>query len=186
MTMAASDDDPLLRLLDEERAALLAIVDRVPSARRTERPAPGRWSVVEILEHISRVDQGVVRLIVVSAAKPLTATREELAQARFTPKRANAVRERTTRVQAPERVHPTRGLSMDSALDQLATSRASLKAAYVTANPTVLDGAVHPHPFLGPITLRGWVEFVAHHEARHAQQIAEIADATDPHEPAPI
>jgi DinB family protein len=179
MTIVASDDDPVLRLLDAERAALLAIVDRVPSARRTERPAPGRWSVAEILEHISRVDRSVVKMIAVGAAKPLTATPADLARAQFTPKRANAVRERATRVQAPEPVHPIGGQSIESALEQLASARGSLKAAYLAASPTVLDGAVQPHPFLGPMTLRGWVEFTAHHDARHARQIAEIADAAD-------
>ena len=181
MTRAApdSDDDPVLQMLDEERAALLAIVDRVPSLRRTERPAPGRWAVAEIMEHIPRVDRSVVKMIVAGAATPLTATPEELARARFTPKRANAVRTRATRVQAPESVQPTGGHSTESALEQLANARASLKAAYLAASPTVLDGIVQPHPFLGQMTLRGWVEFAAHHDARHARQIAEIADAAE-------
>jgi len=36
------------------------------------------------------------------------------------------------------------------------------------------------HPVLGRLTLRGWFEFVAHHEARHAEQIAEIVGALAP------
>jgi hypothetical protein len=133
--------------------------------------------VAEILEHVARVDGGVVKIMAIRAAEPLTATSEELEHARLTVQRVGWVRNRETRVQAPDRVLPSGTLSIESALEQLATTRAALRAAYLSANPAVLDGAIHPHPFLGPITVRGWVELAAHHDARHVRQVAEIAAA---------
>lgn len=169
--------DALLALLDAERAAFLAQVERVPAARRGERPAPDRWSVAEIVEHVARIDVGVTMILALRAAEPRTATPAELAAARLTPETAARVRGRAERLEAPERVRPTGALTPEAALAQLAAARAALKAAYASADPAVLDGAVHPHPILGPLTLRGWFELPAHHDARHARQVAELAEA---------
>jgi hypothetical protein len=52
-------------------------------------------------------------------------------------------------------------------------TRAALLEAFTAADPLVLDGIVFPHPFIGPLTLRSWMELIAHHDARHAEQMAE-------------
>jgi hypothetical protein len=174
-----SSGDPMLALLDQERAAFLAQVERVPPERRAERPAPDRWSVAEIIEHVARIDTGVSKLIALRSAEPSLVPPEQAVAARMTPKRAAWVRDRSLRIEAPERVRPTGTLTLEAALAQLASARAALKAAYQGAEAAVLDNSVHPHPHpaIGRVTLRGWVELAAHHDARHAQQIAELADA---------
>jgi hypothetical protein len=146
--------DALLALLERERAAFLA--------------------------EVARVERGVAKLFALRAAEPLAATPDQLAHARLTPERAAWVRGRAERLQAPERVRPAGALSPEAALEQLAAARAALAAAYLAAQPAVLDGAVYPHPVLGPLTLRSWVELVAHHDARHALQVAELARACEP------
>ena len=171
-------DDPMFALLERERAAFLAEVARVPLARQAERPAPDRWSVVEIVEHVARIDTGVAKLLAFRAAQPLPATPDELAGAQFTSDKVARVRDRAQRIEAPERVRPTGTLSPEVALEQLTAARAALTAAYRVADPAVLDGMVHPHllPAIGPLTLRAWVELAAHHDARHAQQVGELAE----------
>jgi hypothetical protein len=176
MTRSASSTDDLLALLDRERAAFLAQVERVPGARQAERPRPERWSVAEIVEHVARIDAGVGKLIGLKSAEPPTATPEQLAEGRMTPERAARVRSRDERIVAPERVRPTGTLSPEEALAQLAQARTAVRAAFLAADPAVLDGAVHPHPIIGLLTLRSWVELLAHHDARHAQQVAELAE----------
>lgn len=168
--------DAVIALLDEERANFLAQVARVPVARQAQRPSPDRWSVAEIVEHVARIDAGVAKILALRGAEPLTATAEQLAAAELTPERVARVRSRAERLEAPERVRPTGTVAPEAALAQLTSARAALRAAYAAADPAVLDGAVHPHPILGPLTLRAWFLLAAHHDARHAQQIAEIAD----------
>ena len=176
MMPSTPSTDDLLTLLDRERVTFLAQVARVPSARQVQRPAPDRWSVAEIVEHVARIDLGVAKLIALRSGEPVTATPEQLAEAQLTPERITWVRSRDQRVEAPERVRPAGLLSPEEALSQLGGARAALKAAYLAADPAVLDGAVHPHPLIGPITLRGWIALAAHHDARHAQQVAELAE----------
>lgn len=63
------------------------------------------------------------------------------------------------------------------ALRALEESRRTLRSAFLAADPVALDVVTHAHQILGVLTLRGWTCFVAHHEARHARQVAEIAEA---------
>jgi hypothetical protein len=180
MTVPGPARDSLLTLLETERVHFLAQVARVPIERQAERPAPDRWSVAEIVEHVARVDRGVAKLLALHSAAPRPVPSAEGAAAVLTAEKIARVRSRTERFEAPERVRPTGALAPDAALAHLAEARAALTAAYVAAAPAVLDGAVHPHPVIGPLTLRGWLQLAAHHDARHAQQVAELAAAEHP------
>jgi hypothetical protein len=164
--------DPLLDLLERERAAFVAALARVPSGRRAARPAPDRWSPLEIAEHVARIDSGVARLLAARGAEAPAGEAAGGAPA-LPPDLAAQVRDRSVRIQAPEFVHPAGGLTAEAALGRLAESRAALVAAYRAARPEALDRVTHPHPLFGPVTLRGWVELAAHHDARHAQQVDE-------------
>jgi hypothetical protein len=176
MTTLTPAPDAVLALLATERAHFLAQVARIPVARQAQRPTPDRWSVAEIVEHVARIDLGVAKILAVHSATPRTATADELAAAQLTSDKIARVRSRAERFEAPDRVRPSGTLAPEAALTQLAGARAALQAAYAAADPAVLDGAVHPHPVIGPLTLRGWFALAAHHDARHAQQLAELAD----------
>ena len=169
--------DPVLALLDRDRASFLSQLARVPAESRALRPAPDRWSALEVVEHVARIDRRVAMLVAVRTAEPRPAAADALAAAVLTPEKVARVRDRAERFVAPERVRPTGALAPAAVLEELTEARAALVAAYVEADPAVLDGTVHPHPVIGPLTLRSWFALAAHHDARHAQQLAEIAGA---------
>ena len=150
--MPDTDAVHLLSLLDEERRLLVAAVNQIPAEERNRQPAPGAWSVAEVLEHQAQVERGGARLHEVRGQEEPNA-------------------------QAPERVRPSGTRSADAALRALEASRARLRAAVSGAQAASLDGCTHAHAVLGMLTLRDWARFVAHHEARHATQISEIARA---------
>ena len=62
--------DPVLALMDAERASFLAEVARVPAAQQARRTSPDRWSVAEIVEHVARIDFGVAKILAMHAAQP--------------------------------------------------------------------------------------------------------------------
>src|SRR5215207_5329643 len=55
--------EEMLRHLDANRVVLRAAVDGVPLELREKRPAPERWSVAEVIEHLTRVEEGLTRLL---------------------------------------------------------------------------------------------------------------------------
>jgi hypothetical protein len=160
--------------LVHEREYFLRTFDRVPTDRRSARPASGGWSAVEVAEHVSRVERGVVKMLTAGATMRQLTSVEELESAQLTEQKIHTVRVRAEKVQAPERAHPTGGFDADSVVSELAQSRAALLEAFRAADPAVLDRVTYPHPFIGPLTLRAWVELVAHHDARHAQQVQDL------------
>jgi hypothetical protein len=178
MTTPTTSVPALLALLQQERAQLLATFESIPEADRT-RPGgePGRgsgWSAAQIIEHCARVEGNVARMIAKGAELPRTATAEELQAGCLTETSIGWVRDHTKKVEAPERVRPVVPIAAADALALLLASRTALLAAFTAADPAVLDGILFPHPFVGPLTLRSWTELVAHHEARHAEQLAAL------------
>ena len=166
----------LLEHLDRERAALRSSVDAIPSELRARRPAPERWSVAEVLEHLGRVERGLTRLFV---------TRLEEARTRgLEPERETGpvlptfdmarVRDRTRPVTARDASLPSGTLDASAAWSELEAARSALRAAVLAADGLALGEVVHPNPVLGPLNLYQWVAFVGAHEARHAAQIREI------------
>ena len=163
-----------LELLDTERRALLAAVERVAAADRDRRPAPDTWSVAEILEHLATVERSVARLIATRGREPLPDDAEPpvpLDDARIA-----RLRSRQRRIDVPDRMRPSGTLTAAAAMQALDASRSALLDAVKNADPVALDRRSYVHGVIGRIVLRDWIAFVAHHEARHAQQIHEIAD----------
>ena len=177
MTQPTDSVPALLTLLTVEREQLLAQFAAIPVENRALPNGAGGWSAAQIVEHVARVEGNVARLIAKGATLPHTATSDEQQAGLLTATRIRWVRDRTTKVEAPERVRPTMGLDADAALAQLHASRAAVLEAFTAADPAVLDGILFPHPFIGPLTLRAWVELVAHHDARHAEQMSELQRA---------
>jgi uncharacterized damage-inducible protein DinB len=166
---------PTLALLDTEREGLLAAVHRVPEDLRDRRPAAMRWSIAEVLEHLATVERGIAKLIATRGRQP--SAPDAPAAVPLDAERVARLRNRGERIEAPERVRPTGKVAAAEALTALSAARAALRQAVADADPVLLERNTHPHAVLGPLCLRDWAQFVAHHEARHAAQILEIAEA---------
>lgn len=167
----------ILERMQKERDALVARVQGVSADLRDKRPDPASWSIAEVLEHLMRVEIGVTKLVTLRGqdAPPADAPAPD-SSSFLTPEVSAIARDRSRGIEAPERVRPSGTLSSQDALAQLAGTRAGLLSAFSSANLDALDRLTHPHPVFGPLTLRSWVAFSADHEARHSDQIADIAE----------
>src|SRR5688572_13229195 len=173
---AASQIDALIDELETDRVRLKAAVDRVPPAVRGIRPAPDRWSVAEILEHLAIVEQratAIVRELAVSAPPRESGSTAADAPPRFD---RTVLRDRTQRVTAPVAIQPKGQWDAGQALAELEKSRAGLLAAIRAAEGRDLTAVTRSHPRLGPLTGYEWIAALGAHEERHAFQIGEIAD----------
>lgn len=167
----------ILERLQSERGSLVARFNTIPADLRDKRPDPTRWSIAEVLEHLTRVETGLTKLLTVrgQTAPPAdTPTPDD--SSIYTPAVASLVRDRSRRVEAPERVVPSGSVPSGDALAHLAASRAGLLSAFSSANPDALDRVTHPHPIFGLLTLRSWLALLVDHDARHSEQVSDIAD----------
>src|SRR5215217_6775598 len=158
--------------LNTDRTALRDAVDRVPPSLRGRKPAADRWSVAEVLEHLSIVEGRVVMLlsamILTAPAIPSATEGEETAIDR------TALRNRTTRITAPDPIQPTGTVSADEAWASLERSREQLFGLLDTAEGRDLTQITRQHPVLGPLDGYQWIAAIGGHEERHTAQIQEI------------
>jgi hypothetical protein len=166
----------VLGTLDEAKNALKLALDSVPAERRTDKPAPGRWSSAEVLEHISLAEAGFSSWITAGIEKARAAGlgTETAARTELPDRIRTILGDRINRRQAPERVHPKGEMSADAAWQAIATGERRLRTVLSLADGLALNDVIVEHPALGPFNVYQWIELMAEHRRRHAAQIAEI------------
>ena len=161
--------------LDRARAALRAAVDTVPESARTVKPAPDRWSAAEVVEHLSIVERIFgERIEKAIQARAAGLDRETADRVTLPDLIETRMADRVNKRNAVEAVLPT-GLSCDAAWAAFERGHERVRAAVVAADGLALGDVTVDHPFFGTLTIYQWIELMAAHEARHTEQIREIA-----------
>jgi len=167
--------DPTMTMLfaglDSARDALRRAVGAVQPERRGERPAPERWSVSEILEHLNLVESAVTSMLTRAIDDPSASQTggdtEPLDEARLL--------DRTRRIETIDRARPFRGLDWRQAWNELTETRRELVGVVSSTDAATLRRVRAPHFVFGNLDGLDWVRFLAGHEERHAAQILEVA-----------
>jgi hypothetical protein len=167
----------LIEYAGRQRAELLASVHEVPESVRNLKLEPSAWSVAEILEHLYRVETGIVRLVKRGVERALAngGALEQEDGSLLGSLDAFRLTERSYVAAAPEPVMPRGELNAEGGLARLAESRRALMDAASAASGLALGAIIYPHPMLGALTLYQWILFVGQHELRHARQIQSIS-----------
>jgi hypothetical protein len=167
----------VLNCLDRELEELRAAVETVPLERRRERPAPGRWSVAEVLEHLAKVERSVMkaceRQIAATREAGLPRETETSSVLPLLPLERIANRDRV--IVAPDRLHPL-GMDPIAAWADIERTRARFNEFIRGCDGIALAQMAFAHPVLGPLNLYQWLLFAAGHHARHAAQVREIGE----------
>jgi hypothetical protein len=168
----------LREYLDQQRALLQAAVEAVPSGRRNEAPEPGRWSTANVLEHLAVVEDGIAKRLArrIAEARVEGLGPETHHEPVLPTLSLRHLRDRTTRLAAPEAVAPT-GLGAEAAWLALEQAGSAVRQALATGDGLALGTVFLPHPRFGQMSVYYFFAFVGAHEARHAAQIREIAEA---------
>jgi hypothetical protein len=90
------------------------------------------------------------------------------------------IRDRSGRRKAPDAVVPTGTLDDAGAWKAVEEARQSFRARIGKADGLALGTVTAEHHRWGPLTVYQWVEVLAGHEARHAEQVAEVAASLRP------
>jgi hypothetical protein len=166
----------VLASLDEASGTLKHAMESIPADRRSERPAPGRWSAAEVIEHLSLAEGGFATWITSGIEKARAAgLGNETAERTGLPDRIRTILgDRINRRQAPERVQPKGDMTADASLQALSKGERRLRTVLSLADGLALNEVIVEHPSLGPFNVYQWIELIAEHRRRHAAQIAEI------------
>jgi hypothetical protein len=169
----------VLAALDESRHSLEQAAADVDPDKRTLRPAPDRWSLSEVLEHLSLAEASFTAWIAsgIEKAKASGLGREAAERAPLPEAVRARLADRVNRRTAPERVQPRGELSVEEAWSAVVEVERRLKEVLVAADGLALNEVVVEHPTLGPFNIYQWVELMAAHRRRHVEQVREIVAA---------
>jgi hypothetical protein len=166
--MDAADREQILRLIAESDAALAAAASGVSDECARRRPEPERWSVLECVEHLVLVEDGVFASI--SARSTPGSPPAEL---RREGQILRGMTKRELKFTSPEFAEPAgRFSSLAEALQEYRKRRART-VAYVEQYQDDPRNRTTLHPALGPVSCQEMFLVLALHPARHALQIRE-------------
>ena len=167
-----------LQYLTDTRANLAEAVKGLSAAQLRFKPAPDRWSVAEVVEHLAVLENFFANTLCEQLMHaPAGAPNRDIesVDAMILVK----VPDRSTKVQAPDNLVPTGRWPPQQSLSLFLANRQ--KTMNFLISSTGLRGHVLSHPALGPLDAYQWLLAVAAHTDRHTQQILEVK--ADPHFP---
>lgn len=134
-----------------------------------------KWSVAEIVEHVSMVEAGIAGLCrkLLQRAKDGAQTsdgRIRLSDGFL----EGGEKSKTEKWQAPDRVRPTGTKTIEESFALMADTRTKLEELRPFFEQYSSSDATFPHPFLGDLTAAEWLLLIGGHEARHMRQIKRI------------
>jgi hypothetical protein len=174
--MSRATIDELIEHLDDNRRVLRAAIDAVPAADRGRRPSPDRWSVAEVVEHLAIVEARVTARLAegLDAAPPAELPQGHAAQP-VDRSLLNRVGNRTSRFKTGASSEPQGGIDTEAAWAAATSSRDAFRGLLERSDGRDVGGIVFPHPAFGPLSFYQWAVFLSGPDARHADQIREIA-----------
>ena len=148
----------------------------MPVAARNERPGPDRWSVADVLEHLMLVEDRFKTMLAdrLAEAKAVGLAAERETSSIVGSYNVAPMLDRSEKHQAPDVVAPT-GMDWHTAWTRLDDARRSFTDVFRSGDGLALGDVVHKHPRLGSLNLYQWGVWLGGHEARHTEQVHEIA-----------
>jgi len=160
---------------DRVRARLKEVVASLPDETATALPEGETWTVAQIVEHISMVDEGAMRICARLLKKAQEAGQTHdgkvVITESFLQKGSEIAR---MKVQAPDFVQPTGTKSISDSLarlDENSLQLENLRELFKSVDGTELK---FPHPFFGDISAQEWLSLKGGHEMRHVKQIEKV------------
>jgi hypothetical protein len=163
----------LIKLLQDSQTEFLSCVEGVREAQWNWKPAPDRWSVGEIAEHIM-VAESVIFAFIHRAFKSPANPDWQTKTAGKTELLEKEMPDRTRKATAPEQLRP-RGVSKAEVVQRFKEVRAqTIHFAETTQAPLKEHTTDHPFPVFNTLNAHQWLLLVPLHNLRHDQQIAEV------------
>lgn len=155
-----------------------ASISGLTEAQAGFKPAPDQWSIAEIVEHVSIVSNGFLRItykLLKGAEATGKAAKPDLD---LGPTALDAEGNQPPKFMAPEHVHPGGTLSIADALAGMQQTLQGFREASPRLEVVDLTDQIFPHPAFGPLNAYQWMILLGEHTDRHRAQIEAIKESS--------
>lgn len=182
-TLTPEEREAALKLFQTTHDNFIKSISGLSQKQWTFKPAPDRWSVAEVAEHITISETTIMGLI-----------QHPLMQSPAAPEKREQVKgkdqiilqrmpDRSHKAQAPEILRPTGRWATEADLAKAFEDARKANMDYVRTTNDDLRDHFYDHPAFGTLDGYQWLILLAMHSARHTAQIEEVkADSNFPKE----
>jgi hypothetical protein len=170
--LSQADRDSAVKYLESTKAGVQQATKGLSAAQWNFKPAPDRWSVAEVTEHIAAAEDYLMGLVTTQVMKAPARTEAEDLKT-LDDSVLSKIPDRTVKVKAPEPLVPTNRYGTPQAsLKHFLDSRAKTEE-FLKSTPDLRDHAVDS-PLGKKLDGYEWILFIAAHSERHTKQILEV------------
>ena len=167
-TLTAADRDPALQYLESTRQAVPDATAGLSEAQWNCKPAPDRWSIAEVVEHIAAAEDYLMGMVTSQVMKAPARPAGDDVKA-IDDMVVTKVPDRSRKAQAPEPLKPTNRFGSP----QHFTDGRAQTEVFLKTHDDLRDHAIDS-PMGKKLDGYEWVLFVAGHSERHTKQINEV------------
>jgi hypothetical protein len=170
----------IFEAIDETRQRLFKRVEGLTDEQANAHAGANAWSVKDIMEHLTIMEDRLLRMMKVMLTKAEGASAVSNGSAIvFKPFSLEKFIERSRgeKYTAPEAVRPVGTAKLDDLLARMRGSREELRTLKARIEATDLSAFTYPHPAFGPLDFYQWLALIGFHEERHLGQIESLLQA---------
>lgn len=172
--MTAEERAKTLTWLRDSQKQTLDAVEGLSDEQWNFKPAPGKWSVGEVVEHIYLAEGLIFKQVEAAMAAPFNPNWKEKTKGKSEFIERVMVN-RTGKARAPEQIVPVGKLTRSELMEKLKSARAAtIKFAEQTEAPLKSHTSEHPFPVFNTLSAYNWLIYIPLHNIRHNQQIDEV------------
>lgn len=168
-----------VKMLKDSEERTIDALEKLTDEQLKFKPAPNKWSVLEVAEHISLAEDeifGGVKGAIAAGVNPDWEAKTK-GKSAFLEK---ALLDRSHKVQAPEKLVPQGKMSREEVIAKLKEVRGkTIRFTQTTRLPLKSYTFDHPAPIFGTLSAYQWLELIALHNMRHNLQIDEVMASPD-------
>lgn len=172
--MSAEERAKVIKYLVDSQNELLKSIENLSEEQWKYKPAPERWSVGEVAEHIVLAEASLFANVEKALASSPNPEWEAKTKGK-TEFLERVLLNRNGKAQAPESIVPGGKLSRDEVIARFKAVRDKTMKFASTTDLSLKDHtAEHPFPIFSTLNAYQWLIYVPLHNLRHNQQIAEV------------
>jgi uncharacterized damage-inducible protein DinB len=173
-TLTPEERASALKNLQTTHDKFLQSIAGLSEKQWTFKPAPDRWSMAEVAEHIT-VTEGAIFGLLQKQIMTTPATPEKRDQVKGKDELIlEKVPDRSHKVQAPEMLRPTGRWATEADLTKAFEETRKATMDYARTTNDDLRDHFFDHPVLGALDGYQWLLLISAHSARHTAQIEEV------------
>jgi len=171
--LTAQEREFALQQFETTRDNFLKSIAGLSQKQWTFKPAPDRWSVAEVAEHITVSESTIFGLVQKAMQSPATPEKREQVKGKDR-MILQRLPDRSHKAQAPEMLRPTGRWATEADLTQAFEERRKANMDYIRTTNDDLRDHFFDHPVFGTLDDYQWLLLISAHSARHTAQILEV------------